>query len=70
VFADLGNAGPLSQGAFRTGSHAEDSSDRVIYDKASGALSYDADGSGAGTAVQFATLPTGLHLSAADFFII
>ncbi|MFM7275693.1 MAG: calcium-binding protein, partial [Gammaproteobacteria bacterium] len=46
---------------------------RLIYDTASGALYYDADGNGTGsTAVQFAVLGTTTHpsLSAADFLIV
>ena len=35
----------------------------------SGALFFDADGSGAGARVQFATLGTGLALTAADFVL-
>jgi Ca2+-binding RTX toxin-like protein len=42
----------------------------IIYDSSTGIVSYDADGSGAGTAVQFATL-TGLPtLTATDFTVV
>ena len=37
---------------------------------ATGQLFYDADGNGAGAAVQFATLATGLALTASDFQVI
>ncbi|MDQ4087782.1 MAG: calcium-binding protein, partial [Pseudomonadota bacterium] len=53
-------SGPLGAGAFRVGPAAADADDRIIYTKSTGALSYDADGSGAGAAIQFATLPSGL----------
>ena len=49
---------------------AGDATDRIIYDSATGALNYDADGLGGADAVQFAKLQTGLSLTNADFFII
>ena len=63
-------AGALDAAAFRDGTRALDASDRIIYDTTNGALLYDADGNGAGLAVRFATLSTGLTLSEADFFVI
>lgn len=42
----------------------------LIYDKASGALSYDADGSGADAAVQIAVLGSHPALTFADFVVI
>jgi Ca2+-binding RTX toxin-like protein len=41
-----------------------------MYDSATGRLFYDADGNGAGGAVQFATIQAGLNLSANDFITI
>jgi Ca2+-binding RTX toxin-like protein len=61
-------AGTLDASAFVAGSAAGDADDRIIYDSASGALYYDADGSAAGTAIQFATLAAGLTLTHQDFF--
>ena len=52
------------------GSTAQDADDRIIYSQATGQLFYDADGNGAGAAIQFATLGTGLALSASDFTVI
>ncbi|WP_069307683.1 calcium-binding protein [Methylobrevis pamukkalensis] len=62
--------GALANGAFALGAAAGDADDRILYDAATGALRYDADGTGAGAAVQFATLETGLAMSAGEFFVI
>ncbi len=70
VFLGLGGSGKLAGGRFHKGSAAHDSSDRIIYDKASGTLFYDPDGTGAGSAVKFAQLKPGLGLTAADFLIV
>jgi Ca2+-binding RTX toxin-like protein len=65
------SAGTLSASAFVTGTAAGDADDRIIYDATTGALYYDADGNGAGAAVQFATLSNQpANLSANDFFVI
>ncbi|WP_176400415.1 beta strand repeat-containing protein [Sphingobium sp. Z007] len=69
IFAGLID-GPLSASAFQTGSQAGDASDRIIYDNQTGALSFDMDGAGGGSAIQFATLTAQLNLSAADFLIV
>ena len=72
IFTDLDAEGMLSFGAFqsnRTGA-AQDLDDRVIYNTRDGMLYYDADGSGAGEAVQFARLSAGLDLEAANFYVI
>lgn len=69
VFTRAGRDGWLAGGAFNTGSGARDSSDRIIYNKQTGALLYDADGVGGVSAVKFAQLDTGLKLSKGDFFI-
>ncbi len=69
VFTKVGKAGKLSAAAFWSGSHAHDSTDRVIYDKTFGKLFYDADGIGKVAPVQVAQLPKGLKMTAADFII-
>lgn len=66
VFSGIG-VGALASSAFVIGAAAADSDDRIIYDAATGALYYDADGDGAGAAVQFASLAPGLALTTADF---
>ena len=62
--------GTLAAAAFHIGAAAADASDRIIYNPASGALIYDANGTGVGGAVQFATLSLGLALTNADFVVI
>jgi Ca2+-binding RTX toxin-like protein len=69
IFAGLGGTGTLAAGAFHVGAGATDAGDRILYDSATGALFYDADGSGAGAVVQFATLSAGLVLTNADFVV-
>ena len=50
--------------------HGHDSSDRVIYDKLSGALYYDSNGSAAGGVTQIALLVTHPALTASDILIV
>ncbi len=69
VFTGLG-LGALSSDAFVTGSAAADGNDRIIYNSTTGALMFDADGNGAGAAVQFAQLGAGTLLAASDFMVI
>jgi Ca2+-binding RTX toxin-like protein len=69
VFAGLA-LGALDAGAFVTGPAALDADDRIVYDNATGALYFDADGSGAGAMVQFAILLDPVPLTASDFIVI
>ncbi len=70
VFGKL-QKGVLSKDAFRIGAKAADADDRIVYNAKTGALSYDADGSGtAHAAVAFAQVKIGTHLTADDFFVL
>jgi Ca2+-binding RTX toxin-like protein len=72
VFTKVGGNGTLKGSAFwanNTGK-AHDKDDRVIYDKDSGVLYYDADGSGKGAAVAFATISKNLSMTNKDFYIV
>ncbi len=77
IFKALGIAGtgvgaPLTASKFHAGKSAHDSSDRIIYNASTGALYYDADGSGGVAQQQIAIIGTDTHptLSASDFLII
>lgn len=70
IFAGITRKGTLASGFFHKGGAAHDPSDRIIYDRSSGALLYDADGTGRAAAVKFAQLKAGLALTAADFYVI
>ena len=59
AFKDLGVAGARV-----------DADDRILYDHRSGALFYDADGSGAGGRVQVAVLDTKPLIDHTDFFVV
>jgi len=61
--------GVISSSAFWAGTKADDSSDRIIYNKSTGALSYDPDGTGAKAAQQIATLDKNLKMTHKDFII-
>jgi Ca2+-binding RTX toxin-like protein len=66
----LGSAGRLKSGLFRTGDAAQDSTDRVIYDRDDGVLYYDEDGTGTVEQIAFAKLLVGLKMTSLDFQII
>ena len=71
IFSSLATTGPLAAANFRASAEgvAADSNDFILYDTDSGALYYDADGNGAGTAVLFATLTGAPTISNADFIV-
>ena len=71
-FSAVGVAGaPLEASAFLNGSEAINADHRIIFESLTGALFYDADGSGAGTAVQIATIIIiGDSMTNANFMIV
>lgn len=70
VFRALKKTGYLSAGNFRTGPAAQDWNDYIVYNKFTGTLSYDPDGSGAAPAIKFATVSPYLALTAKDFYVV
>ena len=69
VFIGLAG-GALNPNAFLIGTAAQDSSDRIVYDQATGRLFFDADGNGLGAQIQFARLDGAPIISASDFTVI
>ncbi len=49
---------------------AHDASDRIIYEKDTGRLFYDADGTGTVAGVYFATLTNKASITVKDFYVI
>ncbi|MFM9936466.1 MAG: M10 family metallopeptidase [Novosphingobium sp.] len=73
VFNGFAATGGLSAGAFWSGAgvtKAHEADDRLVYDTVSGALWYDADGSGKGRAVEVAVLAGHPTLDYHDILII
>ena len=70
VFTALTATGTMAAARFRVGAQALDANDNVIYNKTAGTLWYDADGNGAGAAVQIAVIGSGLNLTHVDIVVI
>jgi Ca2+-binding RTX toxin-like protein len=71
VLANVGSVGALNANAFFAGAAAHDADDRIIYNKATGALSYDANGVAAGGVTLLATLTNKpANVAANDFVVI
>jgi serralysin len=66
VFAN----GGLAAERFVVGAAAQDASDNIIYNSATGAVLYDSDGNGAAAAIQFAEVDAGLALTHLDFLVV
>jgi serralysin len=70
VFVGIGPLGQLAAASFRVGTAAGDANDRVVYNQTTGQLFFDADGSGAGAAVLFATLTANTPVTSADVWVV
>ena len=70
VYAALFTGGELKDGVLVNAVAATLLTDRLVYNGATGALYYDANGSGAGLQTHIATLATGLTLDADDFKLV
>ncbi len=70
IFTSLTTPGTLAASQFRIGTKALDANDYIIYNKTAGKFLYDADGNGAGAAVQIATIGVGLAITNADIVVI
>jgi len=64
--------GVLKSADFKLSTATLDASDRIIYNKTTGDLFYDSDGSGGGLAIKIAIIGTSSHptLSNTDFMIV
>jgi len=74
AFAKVGLSGGLKANAFYSDANAtagHDADDRIVYNTSTGALYYDADGSGSVAAVQIAIIGVGNHptMNAADLVV-
>ena len=70
LFVKLGKPGNLSPDFFTIGSKAQDRNDHLVYNKNTGHLYYDPDGSGSRQAILFVKLKADLAMSDRDFYII
>lgn len=76
IFTRLGASGTLEvpvkvlAANFVVGSRARDKNDYLIYNKTTGILTYDANGSGRGGAIAIAKIGTNLDLTIDDLFVI
>lgn len=71
IFTALTSTGVLAASLFKDNFlGTRDADDIIIYNSNTGSLFYDADGLGSSTAVKFATLATGLSLTASDFIVV
>ena len=60
IFTGIAADGAIGAAAFRLGTSALDTDDRILYDSATGQIRYDADGIGGTAAILFATVTPGI----------
>ncbi|MBA1155239.1 hypothetical protein [Microvirga mediterraneensis] len=70
AFKGVGKKGGLSKSAFWAGDKVHDSNDHILYNKKTGALFFDPDGTGSKPALQIAVMPKNLKLTHKDFLIV
>jgi Ca2+-binding RTX toxin-like protein len=70
TFTGITANGALAANRFIIGANATTVDHRIVYDQTTGALFYDADGSGTGVKQQFATLNANTVVTLQDFLII
>jgi serralysin len=70
MFTGFEKTGKLAADAFHIGAKAADTEDRIIYNKTTGVLSYDPDGTGPEAQVKIAVLSNKAVLKLSDFFIM
>ena len=66
----VGKNGKLKSDAFHLGKTAADKEDRILYDKKTGTLAYDADGIGGTAAIKIATIKKNTTVDLSDFLVI
>ncbi|PJG48648.1 hypothetical protein CAF53_10685 [Sphingobium sp. LB126] len=69
IFGAAGAIGQLPDSAYWEGTRAHDANDHIIYNPATGVVSYDPDGTGRAQPVQLAVVLIGTHLDHTDFSI-
>jgi Ca2+-binding RTX toxin-like protein len=69
IFTTL-SLGALPSAAFQSGTVAQSTAHRIIYDGASGNLLYDPDGTGPAASELFAKVKAGLSLTSANFHVV
>lgn len=70
IFTKLTAVGDLNPAFFRAGAAALDANDFIVYNRATGLLSFDVNGNVAGGSIAFASLSNRPLLTAADFQVI
>ena len=75
IFTKLGSGTASKPKKFKAdmfveGKKAKDAEDRIVYDKKTGALYYDPDGTGSKAQVKIATIAIKVKLTYQEFFVI